>query len=94
MDRYSNTISVTFTVTITHASNADAEAARALAATLNKAVRASLGSAVNAEISRATAEVPNAQPSVLGFHIEPTGWSVVNPNAAKNNYFSGSPTVD
>jgi len=92
VDKYSNTISVTFVVTVTQASNADAEAARALASTLNKAVRASLGSAVTAEIAKATADIPNAQPSILGFHIEPTGWSVVNPNAAKNNYFSGSPT--
>lgn len=90
---YSNTISVTFTVTITAASNADADAARALASTLNKAVRASLGSAVASEIAKETAGIPNAQPSVLAFHIEPTGWSVVNPIAAKNNYFSGSPDV-
>lgn len=91
MDRFSNTISVTFAVTITHASDADADAARALAATLNKALRASLATAVNAEITKATGEIPNAQPSILAFHIEPTGWTVVNPNAAKNSYFSGSP---
>jgi len=92
VDKYSNTISVTFVVTITQASNADADAARALASTLNKAVRASLGSAVAAEITKASADIPNAQPSVLAFHVEPTGWSVVNPSAAKNNFFSGSPT--